>query len=141
MENVRDKTPSNNSSFLKNSNLNDNANPPALSNQAIENMVNHFYKVNYLVKNKIIEYVNQEYKEEVVEEKEELHHQEENLLHIFKEIDKKPIEYNPVYFINGDPLYYKHENKAENKKNKKNRKLKDISNKTGDNHKELDDTL
>ena len=89
-------------------------------------MINTFYKMDYLIKNKKIDYLRRENKKEINEEKDQ-DMEQDNLTDILKEIDKEPIPYNEIYFLDRDPIYYKHDNKPDKKKNKKGAMLHTLS--------------
>jgi len=81
--------------------------------------------MDYLIKNKKIDYMRKE-KHEVKEEK--AHEMEQdNLIDILKHIDKEPIPYNEIYFLDRDPIYFKHDNKPDKKKHKKGAMLHTLS--------------
>lgn len=123
----------NNRNTIKTSTRNINELNNNLSEEDVNKLVNTFYKMNYLIKNKKIEYVNENKINEAVEEKVIKDSDEDNLMEIIKEIDKQPIPYNETYFIDRDPIYYKSEKKGNKQKINKTALLQDLTVKTSNN--------
>jgi hypothetical protein len=82
-----------------------------------EKLLNQYLKFNYYIKEEKIknqEFINEEKKERIIEYSDD----EEKLVNKIKEMDKKQIDTNPVYFLNMKDLRPKNIKKKKKKKKK-----------------------